>query len=152
MRYVLCYCCGRQRAVERIKKGTRLICRNCGARGPRVINRRHVKWWMDVGERDGDDADEARHRLMGWLRWWAEHKRYKPGWAAVRFREMFGRRPNGEAKSEPTPPGPGLMDRIKRDNAAYAKQMRAAEKLISMTRNAERAESDLMSAEDWDAL
>jgi len=104
---------------------------------------------MDVEDRDGDDAEMARHRLMGWLYWWAEHKGYRRGWATMRFLEMFGRRPNGEAVSEPTAPGPGLMDRIRRDNAAYAKRMRKLDKSVQKTQ-AICPESPLMSAEDWE--
>ena len=145
MRYILCYCCGRQRVVERLKKGVQLVCLNCGAKGPRVVNRRHIKWWMNTDERDGDDADEARHRLMGGLYWIVEQKGYRLGWAAWRFLRMFGRWPNGEASVGSLAPGNGLMDWIKRDNAAYAKRMREKEKSLTVERS-----SNLMSTEDWD--
>jgi hypothetical protein len=152
MRIILCYCCGRQRHVEHIKKDARLVCSNCGANSPLILSsRRANKWWTDTDERDGDNADEARHRLMGGLYWQRDQKGYKAGWAAWRFRHMFGRWPNGEAAAGVQPPSSGLMGYIRRDNAAYAKQMRAGEAANVDTLASVRAESSLMSAEDWDA-
>jgi hypothetical protein len=102
---------------------------------------------MDSDERDGQDADAARHSLFGGLLWWCEHKGYKAVWSVLKFRKMFGRKPNGEAKAEPQAPSEQLLHWVSRDNAAYKARMRAIEARSSPGETV--AESPLMSADDW---
>lgn len=62
--------------------------------------------------RPGDDMDSLRRQLpdkahcFGQLWWWAKHKGYKPGFAAVKVKEIFGsfpraREPEPETISHP---------------------------------------------------
>jgi hypothetical protein len=99
------------------------------------------------GNKDGIEADKARHETFAGLKKYAEHRGYKPGWASMKFKELFGRWPNGESVEAAAPAPHELLVWIRRQNAAYAAKRRKDEKPKPM---APEAKSDLMSAEDWD--
>lgn len=134
-----CPCCGRQKPVKPIKRGAKFKCVNCGCRSPLVLMRGNGT------ERPGLDLQEAmRSTLAGLLRH-AEFKGFKPGFAAVKFRELFGMWP--KIKTEPEPAAAALLLWVKRQNRAYAKARRDLEKANELPLAPEPI-SPLMTAED----
>ena len=115
------------------------------------------------GAAAGVDVELARHRTYAGLKWYAEQKGYKPGWASMKFKAIFGRWPNGEASEGAAAPSEELMRWVKRGNAAYAKEQRKREKdglavgtgngvqyAAGGEHNSVPAHSALMTDEDWD--
>ncbi len=122
MGLIICLACGCQKELTPLKRG-KYRCHNCGALEPRLLRQRKV--WMDEwGDKAGVDIETARHRTYAGLKWYAQNKGYKSGWASMKFKAIFGRWPNGEAKEEAAAPGEGLMRWIKKQNANYAKERR----------------------------
>ncbi len=123
MGLIICLACGCQKGLTPLKRG-KYRCTNCGAADPRLVRGKAEKVWMD-GEKAGVDIETARHRTYAGLKWYAENRGYKPGWAAVKFKKIFGQWPNGEAVEEAVVPQQGLYRWIKKQNASYAKERRA---------------------------
>ena len=147
MGIIICCACGRRRNVKPIKKRKQLVCGNCGARNPRVVHRPKV--WMDTDDADGIDAHAARLKVIAGLFWQCEQKGYKPGWVGMKFKKIFGCWPNGEAAAPAEPVSADLLGWLRRDNAAYAKRMRAIEAAGAKFGQSVRAESPLMNEDDW---
>jgi hypothetical protein len=143
---IICLSCGRQRLVSPIKKKN-YFCSNCEARHPRLVRREiALVVWAD---REGVEPELARHQTFAGLKKYAEYRGYKPGWASMKFKELFGRWPNGESNEAAAPAAHELLGWIRRQNAAYGRRMRAKEKPPA----AEPEQgSPLMSAEDWDEI
>lgn len=124
--------------------------------------------------RPGDDMADLRKRLpekahvFGQLWWWGKQKGYKPGWAAMKCKEIFGSFPRDR---EPQPglisaPVPELITYIyeltekwKRQqyNAKRAMQRRAAadegalsERAQALVDRAAENASSLMTAQDYE--
>ena len=114
---IICASCGRRRTLERKPRG-RLRCTVCKSVAVRVIRR--IKNWMRIDDVDGVPEHEARMATFAGLRWYAAAKGYKPGWAARKFKTIYGVWPNGESVAEPEPPAGGLAHWINQQNAAYA--------------------------------
>ena len=150
MGLIICYSCGRQRNLPKVKR-QKMVCSNCGAHGPRLINRITSRMRLDgIDEADieGIDLHEARARTLSGLKWIAEQKGYKPGYASAKFKSIYGSWPNGESGVPPGSPTQGLLKWIAYGNVAYKKKMRAIEAQEVKPKEAEPT-SPLMSAEDW---
>jgi hypothetical protein len=143
---IICACCGRQRNVEKRKRGI-YKCNNCGAKAARVIMR--IKAWMDATDTDGVDPEIARHSTMARLKYYAEMKGYKPGWAGMKFKKLFGCWPNGESIEEPQAPTTDLMRWFWKQAAEYSREMRKREGAKAKPLPPEPM-SGLMSKEDWE--
>jgi hypothetical protein len=143
---IICACCGRQRNVEKRKRGT-YKCNNCGAKAARVIIR--IKHWMMVENIDGIDGKLARHATMARLKYYAEMKGYKPGWASFKFKMLFGCWPNGESVEEPQVPTTDLMKWMWKQAAEYSRLMRKKE-AAALKPLVPEPKSELMTKEDWD--
>lgn len=59
---------------------------------------------------------------------YARERGYKPGWATIKFRAIYGEWPNGESKAEPVLPGGRLMHWINLQNARFATAKRRERK------------------------
>jgi hypothetical protein len=123
MGLVICFSCGRQRNMQPVKR--KLICSNCGARGPRVLHR--FKVWMDVAEKEGVSKDEARRRVYAGLLWIRDAKGYRAAYADMKFRTIYGEKPNGERGVEPEAPDGELLKWVDRQNAAWKGERKKAE-------------------------
>ena len=124
MPLIICLCCGRRRNVAKRKSGV-LRCSRCGAAAARVIHR--VRHWMALDDYDGLDRDQARHNAYAYLKWWAEQKGYKPGYASVKFKELFGEWPNGESREDGQPPTPELLRWIRMQANAWKREIKKRE-------------------------
>lgn len=152
-----CFCCGRQREVKPIRKGAAYTCGNCGAKQVRIVRSKHQARDVSWTEKDGVSEYEAKHQTYAGLRRHAEHRGYKKakGWCAVKFKEIFGRWPNGEAVESAAPASAGLLWWIRKQNAAYRKRRKAEEfRLANLEyrlplRAGSDVDSGLMSADDW---
>lgn len=162
MGLIICCGCDRQRERQPIKRGGNVRCSNCGAYGPRIIYRRKI--WLDWSEKDGLERMEARRRSYAGLRWIVESRGYKPGWASVKFKGLFGGWPDGLEEVPAYEPTQGLLDWIRRGNARW----KAARKLQEKGGGVERGlypsdevepsvtlacplppASELMTEDDW---
>ena len=161
MALLVCFCCGRQREIKPLKKGIVYSCSNCGAKHIRIIRSRKYSGGVSWADSDGVSADEARHQAYAGLRRYAEHRGYQKanGWCANKFREIFGRWPNGEAMVAAAPASAGLLWWIRQQNTAFKKRMREQELRLACVggglpvRDAtsiDNTESALMSDDDWD--
>lgn len=160
MGLVVCLACGSQKQITPLKLG-KYRCSHCGAGEPRLIRGRAEKVWMG-GEKDGCDVETARHQTYAGLVWLAEQRGYKKprGWAAHKFRAIFGRWPNGEANEAGSAPSSGLLRWDKKQRALYAKEQREIEKRNGLAANHSDmggadgipptvVDSGLMTDEDW---
>ena len=146
MPLIICACCGRQRNVEKRKRG-KLKCSNCGAAAARVIIR--LRAWMDITDKDGVEASVAHHATMARLKYYADMKGYKPGWASMKFKTLFGRWPNGESIEEPQVPTTDLLKWFWKQAAEYSREMRKKEAANIKPKEPEK-QSDLMSWQDYE--
>jgi ribosomal protein L37E len=125
---IICASCGRRRTLEHKPKGT-LRCSVCGAGAARIV--RKIKAWMAYDDYDGAGLERAREDTMAGLVWYAHQRGYKPGWAAVKFKAIYGCWPNGESQAKPEPPQVELMRWIGRQNLRYAAEMRKQERITA---------------------
>lgn len=159
MGLIACFACGRQRQVKPIRKHVHYFCPNCGARQLDIGLRR------SGSDREGIDAEKAKHETFAALKRHAEVRGYKqtwpakPDWVAVTFKKIFGRWPNGEAV-EPSAPAPaGLLRWVRRENRAFRKRKREEELRLAgvgnrfLQRGTDLADPaavhPLMSDDDW---
>jgi len=101
--------------------------------------------------KQGDEMSDLRSRLpdkphcFGQLYWWGMKKGYKPGWAAVKTKEIFGafpraREPAPETISAPTPE---LVEYIYLSTEKWKKEQNNAKRAVARRRTAqERAQRD----------
>jgi hypothetical protein len=143
---IICACCGRRRKIEKRKRGL-LRCTNCGAKAARVI--RKIKVWMETGDFDGVEGETARHNTFGQLKEYAEMKGYKPKWADMKFKALFGRKPNGEAVEVGQAPNSELIRWCWKQASAWAKEMRKREAANVKPLEPEK-KSVLMDWQDWE--
>ena len=144
---IICPCCGRRRTLEKRKRGL-LRCTNCGAQAARVI--RKIKVWMETRDFDGVEGEKARHNTFGQLKEYAEMKGYKPKWADMKFRTLFGRKPNGEAVEAGQPMNSELLRWCWKQASAWAREMRKREGKMVKPPQPE-AKSEFMAAADWES-
>src|SRR5271157_4619670 len=106
MGLIVCFACGRQREVKPIKKGAKYSCSSCGAKQVRIIRSQNHASNISWCDKDGIDADEAKHQAYAGILGHATAREFKnaKGYAAHKFRELFARWPNGEASESPSPP------------------------------------------------
>ena len=102
------------------------------------------------GDRDGIEAEPAQHQTFSGLKGYAARRGYKPGWASMKFKELFGRWPNGESREPAAPAGHELLGWIRRQNIAYAKS-KGPRKIEPFPARLRRNPS-LMSEDDWNGL
>ena len=116
--WVICAAC--HRALEmKVPKGKRLWCKECGSRA--VLTVRVIKTSMlNGGQMPPDVAKTITHAGLLSI---ANHRGYKPGWAAMKFREIFRVWPPRGQDPAPDNPSGELMKWIKAQNKAYAKAM-----------------------------
>jgi hypothetical protein len=145
MGLILCIACGHQRGMSPIPR-KEFICGKCGCRHPRLIRREKLPDMIVGGDREGIEPELAQHQAFAGLKRYAEHRGYKPGWASMKFKELFNRWPNGESREEAAPAGHELLAWIRRQNAAYARRMPRRLSAIVPP-----AESELMTEEDWNS-
>jgi hypothetical protein len=121
---LVCASCGRRRSPERVPRGV-LRCSQCGSIAVRRYRR--LKWWLAHDDYDGISEHDAKTLTMARLKWYAEQKGYKPGWASVKYNQIYGVWPNGESKAKPETVSAPLMHWINKQNAAFARIMRRNE-------------------------
>ena len=161
MGLLVCISCGRQRIVKPIKKSARYFCNSCGAKQIRIIRSQRHAGLISWTDKEGVSEYEAKHQTYAGLRRHAESRGYKNpnGWCAHKFRQIFGRWPNGEASEQSAPAAPSLLWWVRKQNAAYRKQKRAEEQLrladvgnrlpVRDGSDVNRFASPLMSNDDW---
>ena len=140
---VICPGCNKHKTIKPIKRGARFRC-SCGCRESFILMR------AKVSDREGMPPDEAKRASLAGLRRYGDHKGFKPGWAACKFRVLWGHWPNG-IEVEPAPCPVGLLAWIKRQGKAWAKEKRAREAESPHWADpvADLSSSSLMTAEDW---
>jgi hypothetical protein len=152
MPLIICPACDRRVKVGKARRA-RLRCSNCGALGARVVSNRQMHRLADSEESAGLNRDAARHMTFAGLKWQAEIKGYKPGWAGMKFKAMFGVWPNGESKEEAAAPGTGLVRWMYQQGQAFKKEMKAKGIPFVPTKKkvvATEKPSIIMSDEDWE--
>lgn len=144
MGLLLCISCGYQREMSPIPRKS-FRCSKCGCRHPRLIRTEKMPGMIVGGDREGIDPELARHGAMGGLKKIGEYRGYKPGWASMKFKELYGRWPNGESK-EPAAPAPHeILAWVRRQNAAYARRMPKRSTATVLPEE----KSPLMTDDDW---
>jgi hypothetical protein len=102
MALIICPGCGHSAEVEKAQR-KRYVCSLCGAKDVRIIRR--TKWWMPP--REQRPAEQARRNTYWALRLFARQKGFRDGWAAYRFRTLYGQWPTDAdqvpLEEEPTP-------------------------------------------------
>jgi hypothetical protein len=100
------------------------------------------------------------------LLWTRIKKLYRPGWTAMKFREIFGKWPRPLTPVEPIPPDAELQEYLFIMNARYAARIRRQERQKERDERDEGQRLELqgeamaaqglmpsfMTAEDWDYL
>lgn len=120
---VICQACYYRRDVQKLKRG-KLVCSNCGSHAARRVIKTKI-WMLEKVVLLNPTA--ARERTYGGLLWWARHKGYKDGWAAIKFRLIFGEWPKyTEAVIIVT--SSELIRWIDKQNEIYKRMMRKQEK------------------------
>ncbi len=148
--WCICIAC-HHHAELTVKVGAKLICSQCGSRAARKT--RVLKMSMLNGGRT--PAEDARISTFAGLLSIANHRGYKRGWAAVKFRIIYGKWPDG-LDPPPDNPSPELAWWIGKQNAQYAKERRERENNdVSVRHKAEEPRPSveapvfgLMTAED----
>jgi hypothetical protein len=139
--YCLCISCHHYAEIKPLRKGRKLRCSACGSGVARVV--RVIKASM----LNGGQAPEIMAKLSthAGLISIAANRGYKKGWAAVKYKAIYGAWPDGDPP--PQNPSQELLWWIKKGNAAYAKARRALEG--DKPKPVERG-SGLMSEADYD--
>lgn len=147
--YLVCACCHH---VGQSKVKGKFRCSSCGSRAIRTA--RQVKTSMLNGGQMEPDA--ARVLTYAGLLSIAQQRGYKIGYAAAKFRDIFGIWPQGNP--EPQNPSPEILWWIRMQARAWSKikdaaaiQQRPKETPTSDAPNGfEGLSSELMTGEDWD--
>ncbi len=141
--WLICVAC-HHHAELKAKIGAKLICSQCGSRASRRT--RVLKMSMLNGGRT--PAEDARISTFAGLLSIANHRGYKRGWAAVKWRIIYGKWPDGLDPS-PDNPSPELAWWIGKQNAAYAKTKRESEVMINA--GSAKAEPDNVRPQSYEA-
>lgn len=109
--------------TAKVEKRPKPPCPNCGALV--LKGRRHIKVWMTTTRR-GFNPKYARFNTYRCLIWLGQELRYKPGWAAVKYKKLYGEWPLDEwmRVAVPTMPSSGLVGWVIADKAKRASLMR----------------------------
>lgn len=102
MALIICPGCGHSATFAKAPR-KRFACSQCGAKDARVIRRPHI--WH--APREQRPVNEARRVTYGSLLSFAREKGFKDGWAAFRFKALYGAWPQDADQlplaEEPTP-------------------------------------------------
>src|ERR1700686_4074845 len=123
MGLILCVTCGKQKTIKPIKRGAKFKCGNCGCRSPLVLARGRGT------DRDGVSLEEAKRQTFAGLLRYAELKQFKPGWAARKFKLLWGFYPRGIIV-DPAPMIPALHLWVKKQGREWAKAKRKAQQTL----------------------
>ena len=140
--FALCCSCHRVAQLKAIPRTAKLRCSSCGSAAVRSL--RKVKTSMLNGGQTEPGA--AKVLTYAGLLSIAQQRGYKVGYAAAKFRDIFGHWP--EAKPEPQNPSPELLWWVKAQGKAWArgKETPTSDAPIEIT----APYSELMSDADWD--
>lgn len=145
-------CVGCHHAVNiKVPKNKRLRCTVCGSTVARTVVR--LKHQMLNGGQM--PAEEARKLTLGALISIASHRGYKPVWAHMKYKTIFGEYPKFDAEMQN--PSGELLWWIKREGRAYAKMMREKDggewkkggRPSKLNPTGVEKDSALMSKDDW---
>jgi len=108
-------------------------CGTCGWRPQRkaeafeVIDGELARFQQDGSIPPKERADQKRAQFHSQLLWVAREKGYRPGWAAMKFKERFGTFPAAKpgALPQPEPPDEKVRAWVRSRQIAYAKAMQA---------------------------
>ncbi len=152
--WVICISC--HHAVEKspLPRNRRLKCLACGSAVARVV--RVIKMDMlNGGQMPPDAAKTLTHAGLISI---AHHRGYKKGWAAVKYKKIYGVWPDGDPP--PENPSGELTWWIRSESKSYAKMMRENEAAIGVVKReipkahkynpTGKAEDTLMSKDDWE--
>ncbi len=134
--WVICISC--HHAVEKspIPRNRRLKCTACGSVVARVV--RVIKMDMlNGGQMPSDAAKTLTHAGLISI---AHHRGYKKGWAAVKYKKIYGVWPDGDPP--PENPSGELTWWIRQQGKEYAKMMRGKESAIVSSPHGENAKSE----------
>jgi hypothetical protein len=82
---------------------------------------------MRAEDAEGIECKKARERVLASLRWYGVERGFKPGWAARKFRAIYGCWPDGTQTIEADTVSGELMLWLLRDNARYSQKRRKIE-------------------------
>jgi DNA-directed RNA polymerase subunit RPC12/RpoP len=140
--YLICVSCHHHAEIKPLKKDARLRCKECGSRVARTT--RVVKSNMLNG--GVTEPGAARVLTYAGLLSIAEQRGYKPGWAAMKWKIIFGDWPPDDRPPVQNP-SQELMWWIRQQNIAYAKANFPREKKPPKP---PEKKSELMSSADWE--
>lgn len=143
--FCICIACHKVAEIKPLPKRARLKCSACGSRVARVV-RKVLPKMLNGGQ---TDPEAARTMTFAGLLSIASARGYKPAWAAMKYKIIYGEWPHGEPSAGQNPSGE-LLWWIKKQNIEYAKARRAAEGVEwSRSRLKPETQSQLMTGEDW---
>ena len=145
MAWIVCCGCHHVAELKPLPKNARFKCSACGSRAFRAVRVMKTSF-LNGGQ---TPADQAKVMTFAGLLSIARERGYKVGWAAMKYKIIYGIWP--EAKDvEPARPSGEILWWIKKQNIAYAKARRAeeGEKPIKPA----LPDSPLMTEEDWQWL
>lgn len=117
MAWVVCCSCHHYAEVKPLPRGAKLKCSNCQAKAVRTV--RQLKTSMlNGGQMPADVARVLTHAALVSI---ANHRGYKPGWAAAKFKAIYGYWPDN--KPEPQNPSGELLWWIRQGNKKFARMM-----------------------------
>lgn len=142
MAWLICCSCHHHAEIKPLPKRRRPKCSSCGSQAVRSV--RQLKTTMLNGGQT--DPHEAKIMTYGGLLSIAQQRGYKQGWAAQKYRKIYGVWP--KCVAAPINPSGELIWWVNKQNAAYAKMRRALEPPKPLP---PPKESELMTANDWGA-
>ena len=150
MIWVICPGCGHRAQLAKLGR-KRVRCSACGCLAGRVFRRMSSALLgllrvMDERQPQREACNARVETYAGLLKWAVEHE-YKIGWAAMKFRVLFGQWPNGY-KQDPMPPFDELMLWIVQERTRYAAERRRIEG--PMRKRKPEPASELMTPQDWE--
>jgi DNA-directed RNA polymerase subunit RPC12/RpoP len=118
-----CPACGRRKVVKPIKRGAKFRCGNCGSKVPLVLMR------ATGIDREGLSIEAAQRQTLAGLMRYAEHKGFKPGWWARKFKILFGSYPRG-LTVESAPMTAELRLWVRKQGQVWAREKRKAQQTL----------------------
>ena len=93
-------------------------------------------------------ASDPRETYAGLL-WIQEHKGYRNGWVAQKFRAIFGKWPKPKSKVEPVPPNNDLREYLAIMNSRFRAKKKREEAKVGELKTKGLLPS-FMTLEDWE--